>query len=311
MAREMFNPAMALFVNVPAGGTTFQPNPSSTVQNDPLRGTTHLDYFKFCGHVVAKALWDGQLLDAHFTQSFYKHIVNMPISFEDVEAVDPDMHRNLKWMKEHDITDVFDTTFTAEQDFFGWTQVVDLVPGGSHIPVTEENKEQYVRLMAKHIMTGAIREQITAFQEGFWEVVPSHLIAMFHESELELLISGLPDIDVDDLRANTEYVGFSAASPVVQWFWEILRDMDQEDKARFVQFVTGTSKVPLEGFKALQGVSGPQRFQIQKAYGDLSRLPQAHTCFNQLDLYEYENKEQLRDRLMKAVHEGYEGFGFA
>ena len=165
--------------------------------------------------------------------------------------------------------------------------------------------------MAKHVMTGAIQSQISAFQEGFWEVVPPYLIAMFNEKELELLISGLPDIDIDDLRANTEYSGYTAASQVVQWLWEVLKEMDMEDRARFVQFATGTSKVPLEGFKGLQGVSGPQRFQIHKAYGDLNRLPQAHTCFNQLDLYEYESKAQLRERLMKAIHEGYEGFGFA
>lgn len=72
----------------------------------------------------------------------------------------------------------------------------------------------------------------------------------------------------------------------------------------------GTSKVPLEGFKALQGVSGPQRFQIHKAYGPVDRLPSAHTCFNQLDLTEYESKEQLRERLLFAMHEGSVGFGF-
>lgn len=72
----------------------------------------------------------------------------------------------------------------------------------------------------------------------------------------------------------------------------------------------GTSKVPLNGFKALQGISGPQRFQIHKSYGAGDRLPSAHTCFNQLDLPEYDSKEQLAERLMMAIHEGHEGFGF-
>ncbi len=80
--------------------------------------------------------------------------------------------------------------------------------------------------------------------------------------------SGLPDIDLDDLRANTEYSGYSATSPVVRWFWEAVTEMDKQQRAQLVQFVTGTSKVPLEGFKALQGIGGPQKFQIHKAYGD-------------------------------------------
>lgn len=96
---------------------------------------------------------------------------------------------------------------------------------------------------------------------------------MFNDHELELLISGLPEIDVDDLRANTEYQGYSSSSTVITWFWEVVREMDEQDLALLVQFVTGTSKVPLEGFKALQGVSGPQKFQIHKAYGPSDRLP--------------------------------------
>jgi E3 ubiquitin-protein ligase HUWE1 len=76
---------------------------------------------------------------------------------------------------------------------------------------------------------------------------------------------------VDDLQANTEYTGYTAASPVIQWFWEVVRGFDKEDLARFLQFCTGTTKVPLEGFKALQGISGPQRFQIHRAYGASNR----------------------------------------
>jgi hypothetical protein len=77
-----------------------------------------------------------------------------------------------------------------------------------------------------------------------------------------------------------------------------------------VAAAAGTSKVPLGGFRSLQGISGPQRFQIHKSYGATDRLPSAHTCFNQLDLPEYESKEQLAERLAMAIHEGHEGFGF-
>ena len=87
-------------------------------------------------------------------------------------------------------------------------------------------------------------------------------------------------------------------------------ELNKEDMARLLQFCTGTSKVPLDGFKALQGISGPQKFQIHRAYGPLDRLPAAHTCFNQLDLIEYESKDQLREKLLLAIHEGSEGFGF-
>ncbi|OVA20116.1 Ubiquitin-associated domain/translation elongation factor EF-Ts [Macleaya cordata] len=310
LSRVIFDKGALLFTTV-GNNATFQPNPNSVYQ------TEHLSYFKFVGRVVAKALFDGQLLDVYFTRSFYKHILGAKVTYHDIEAVDPDYYKNLKWMLENDVSDIPDLTFSMDADeekhiLYEKTEVTDyeLIPGGRNIRVTEETKHEYVDLVAGHILTNAIRPQINSFLEGFNELVPRELISIFNDKELELLISGLPEIDLDDLQANTEYTGYIAASSVVQWFWEVVKAFSKEDMARLLQFVTGTSKVPLDGFKALQGISGPQRFQIHKAYGAPERLPSAHTCFNQLDLPEYSSKEQLQERLLLAIHEASEGFGF-
>ncbi|CAI9088204.1 OLC1v1022471C1 [Oldenlandia corymbosa var. corymbosa] len=310
LSRVIFDKGALLFTTV-GNNVTFQPNPNSVYQ------TEHLSYFKFVGRVVAKALYDGQLLDVYFTRSFYKHILGVKVTYHDIEAVDPDYYKNLKWMLENDVSDIPDLTFSMDADeekhiLYEKTEVTDyeLKPGGRNIRVTEETKHEYVDLVADHILTNAIRPQINSFLEGFNELVPRELISIFNDKELELLISGLPEIDLDDLKANTEYTGYTAASAVVQWFWDVVKSFNKEDMARLLQFVTGTSKVPLDGFKALQGISGPQRFQIHKAYGAPERLPSAHTCFNQLDLPEYSSREQLQDRLLLAIHEASEGFGF-
>ncbi|CAN6355891.1 unnamed protein product [Urochloa humidicola] len=310
LSRVIFDKGALLFTTV-GNDLTFQPNPNSVYQ------TEHLSYFKFVGRVVGKALFDGQLLDAHFTRSFYKHILGVKVTYHDIEAIDPAYYKNLKWMLENDISDVLDLTFSMDADeekliLYEKAEVTDceLIPGGRNIRVTEENKHEYVDRVVEHRLTTAIRPQINAFLEGFNELILRELISIFNDKELELLISGLPDIDLDDLKANTEYSGYSIASPVIQWFWEIVQGFSKEDKARFLQFVTGTSKVPLEGFSALQGISGPQRFQIHKAYGSTNHLPSAHTCFNQLDLPEYTSEEQLQERLLLAIHEANEGFGF-
>ncbi|GMI83160.1 ubiquitin-protein ligase 2 [Hibiscus trionum] len=310
LSRVIFDKGALLFTTV-GNESTFQPNPNSVYQ------TEHLSYFKFVGRVVGKALFDGQLLDVHFTRSFYKHILGAKVTYHDIEAIDPDYFKNLKWMLENDISEVLDLTFSIDADeekliLYERTQVTDyeLIPGGRNIKVTEENKHQYVDLVAEHRLTTAIRPQINAFLEGFNELIPRELISIFNDKEMELLISGLPEIDLDDMRANTEYSGYSAASPVIQWFWEVVQGFSKEDKARLLQFVTGTSKVPLEGFSALQGISGSQKFQIHKAYGSADHLPSAHTCFNQLDLPEYPSKEHLEERLLLAIHEANEGFGF-
>jgi len=91
-------------------------------------------------------------------------------------------------------------------------------------------------------MTTSIKEPIEAFQAGLWEVVPLSLLRLFSHAELELLLSGLPDIDVHDLRRNTAYAGgLSASDRLVQWFWSVVEDMGKQDVALLLQFVTGAA----------------------------------------------------------------------
>ena len=85
------------------------------------------------------------------------------------------------------------------------SEVRELVKNGKNIAVTEENKKEYVQRVCQMKMTGAIRNQLDSFLEGFYDIIPKRLISIFDEQELELLISGLPNIDLDDLKANTEY----------------------------------------------------------------------------------------------------------
>ena len=117
-------------------------------------------------------------------------------------------------------------------------------------------------------------------QLGFHDIIPPELISIFNEQELELLISGLPEIDVDDWKNSTEYHNYSASSSQIQWFWRAVRSFDKEERAKLLQFVTGTSKVPLNGFKELEGMNGFSRFNIHRDYGNKDRLPSSHTCFN-------------------------------
>jgi len=306
LAREIFNPNYALFLSTTGDGVTFQPNAQSWVNPD------HLSYFKFIGRIIGKALCDGALLDAHFTRPFYKHILGLPVSLQDLEAIEPAYYKSMLQLLETPLDLLgLDLTFAAETNDFGKIEIVDLIPDGQKIPVTDETKHEYVKLLAHHRMTTAIRKQIESFLDAFHELVPAELISIFDAQEVELLISGLPEIDVDDMRGHCDYHGYRPSDPLINWFWAALKTFSKEEKALFLQFVTGTSKVPLDGFKALQGADGVKRLNIHRAYGGDVALPTAHTCFNQLDLPEYSSEDILREKLLLAIREGSEGFGFA
>ncbi|KAI0607004.1 HUL4 Ubiquitin-protein ligase [Pyrenophora tritici-repentis] len=305
ISRQMFNADYALFVPVASDRTTFHPNRLSSINPE------HLMFFKFIGRIIGKALYEGRVLDCHFSRAVYKQIMGKQVSLKDMETLDLEYYKSLEWMIHNEITDIITETFSVEVEAFGEMQTVDLIENGRNIPVTEDNKHEYVRLITEHRLTGAVHEQLENFLKGFHDIVPAELVSIFSEQELELLISGLPDINVDDWKNNTEYHNYTAASPQIQWFWRAVRTFEKEEQAKLLQFVTGTSKVPLNGFKELEGMNGFSKFNIHRDYGSKDRLPSSHTCFNQLDLPEYETYEDLRKALYTAMTAGGEYFGFA
>ncbi|EKM79495.1 hypothetical protein AGABI1DRAFT_120884 [Agaricus bisporus var. burnettii JB137-S8] len=301
LSHEIFNPSYGLFEYSTYDNYTLQINHASGINPD------HLSYFKFIGRTVGLAIFHRRFLDAYFVRSLYKMILSKPVSITDLEAIDADLHRSLMWMLENDITDVLDETFSQTEERFGELITIDLKPGGEHIEVTEENKKEYVDLVVQYRIARRIKEQFGAFMEGLLELIPKDLITVFDERELELLIGGMSEIDMDDWTKFTDYRGYEKTDQVIEWFWQCIRSWPAERKARLLQFTTGTSRVPVNGFKDLQGSDGPRRFTIEKS-GDPSGLPRSHTCFNRLDLPPYPDFESLESKLLFAIEET-EGFG--
>ncbi|KAG9248149.1 hypothetical protein BJ878DRAFT_538659 [Calycina marina] len=301
LSHEMFNPFYCLFEYSAHDNYTLQINPHSGINAE------HLNYFKFIGRVVGLAIFHRRFLDAFFIGALYKLMLNKPVNLADMEGVDADFHRSLQWMLENSIEGVLENTFSTEDERFGVTNVEDLKPGGREIEVTDENKKEYVDLMVKWRIQKRIDEQFQAFITGFHELIPAELVNVFDERELELLIGGIAEIDVDDWKKHTDYRGYTESDEVIKFFWQTIRSWDGEQKSRLLQFATGTSRIPVNGFKDLQGSDGPRRFTIEKQ-GEINNLPKSHTCFNRLDLPAYKSLEALQTKLTMAVEETM-GFG--
>ncbi|KAG5461051.1 MAG: LOW QUALITY PROTEIN: hypothetical protein BJ554DRAFT_6819 [Olpidium bornovanus] len=301
LSHEMFNPFYCLFEYSAHDNYTLQINPHSGINPE------HLNYFRFIGRVVGLAVFHRRFLDAFFIVSFYKMILKKKITLEDMESVDADFHRSLTWMLENEITGVLDLTFSTDDERFGEVIQVDLKESGSTIPVTDENKREYVDLVTEWRICKRVQEQFNAFIQGFHELIPLEHVVVFDERELELLIGGIAEIDVDDWKKHTDYRGYTESDDVVQWFWKTVRGWDSEKRSRLLQFATGTSRIPVNGFKDLQGSDGPRRFTIERA-GDVTQLPKAHTCFNRIDLPAYKSEAVLVNKVTFAVEETM-GFG--
>lgn len=230
-------------------------------------------------------------------------ILKKKITIADLESVDAGLYRGLVWMLENPIADVIEDTFSITEEHFGEVVTINLKEGGSEIEVTEENKAEYVDLVTEYRISKRVAEQFDAFMSGFNELIPQELINVFDERELELLIGGMSEIDVDDWQKHTDYRGYNPSDEVVEWFWKIVRTWPAERKSRLLQFSTGTSRIPVNGFKDLQGSDGPRRFTLERVEG-VNQLPKSHTCFNRVDLPAYRSYDVLEQKLTLAVEEG-------
>ncbi|XP_051652491.1 E3 ubiquitin-protein ligase NEDD4 isoform X1 [Manacus candei] len=303
LSKEMFNPYYGLFEYSATDNYTLQINPNSGLCNED-----HLSYFKFIGRVAGMAVYHGKLLDAFFIRPFYKMMLQKPITLHDMESVDSEYYNSLRWILENDPTEL-DLRFIVDEELFGQTHQHELKSGGSEIVVTNKNKRDYIHLVIQWRFVSRVQKQMTAFKEGFFELIPQDLIKLFDENELELLMCGLGDVDVADWKLHTKYKnGYNINHQVIQWFWKAVLMMDSEKRIRLLQFVTGTSRVPMNGFAELYGSNGPQLFTVEQ-WGTPEKLPRAHTCFNRLDLPPYDSFEDLWDKLLLAIEntQGFDG----
>jgi hypothetical protein len=260
--------------------------------------------FELIGILLGLAIYNGVILDLHLPVVVYKKLLGHKLSLEDVNQINPGLYKGLKQLYEYDgdVEDL-DLTFQIVYDFFGQNIVHNLLLNGANIPVTNDNKQQYIDLYVQYLLEESVKQQFDWFWKGFRHVMQTDLSSLFLPEELELLVCGDPALDFEALeRDGTLYDnGFTAEHQTVKDFWEIVHGFTLEQKKRLLFFTTGSDRAPIGGLSKLKLIlarNGP----------DSDRLPTSHTCFNHLLLPEYSSKEKLRDYLLKAISNA-EGFG--
>jgi E3 ubiquitin-protein ligase HUWE1 len=192
-----------------------------------------IELFRFCGRIIGKAIIEGQLLDCYFVKALYKMMLGDTLKLQDLEDYDEQIYKSLKYMLEND-AEMLCQSFVFSSKQFDENKDIELKPDGKQIDVTNQNKYEYCQLVLNYRLYECIKPQVDAFLQGFHDLVPSHLIKIFDYKELELLISGLPTIDIEDLKENTIYRNYTKQSPVVQWLFEVLEELNNSERAEFI-----------------------------------------------------------------------------
>lgn len=257
-------------------------------------------HYNFIGRLVGKAIFENILVDLPLAEFFLAKLLVDRASACYLKSMDPVLYRNLLYLRDYngDVSDL-GLDFTTVSNDLGETRIMELKPNGRNIPVTNENRLEYIQRLADLKLNLQLKKQCASFREGLNSVIPLSWLKLFNHKELQVIIGGdTQEIDLNDLRTHTVYSGdFTADHPTVLLFWKILYSWSDIQKRQLLKFVTSCSRPPLLGFKELN----PQ-FCIQSS-GTENRMPTASTCLNLLKVPIINEEEVLRSKLLGAIEQ--------
>ncbi|XP_033227038.1 E3 ubiquitin-protein ligase TRIP12 isoform X2 [Belonocnema kinseyi] len=295
--------------------------------------------FKFLGKFTAKAIYDSRMLDLPFSLTFYRWLLGeeYSLSLSDLAYVDPDVHRSLNKLQEvvrrkeaierdqtlrpHEkaqMIELLDMDGCRISDLglvfeLPGYENIELRKGGGEIPVTIHTLDQYIKLVVHWFLYEGVFKQMEAFREGFESVFPIGHLKLFFPEELEAVFCGHVQTggrwDVRTLQecCRTDH-GYTPDSRAIQFLFEVMSEYNSEEQRQFIQFVTGSPRLPVGGFKSLT----PPLTIVRKTLDPTMRaddfLPSVMTCVNYLKLPDYTTLRIMRDKLRIASHEGQHSF---
>ena len=260
--------------------------------------------YELIGTIFGLAIYNNTILDVKLPLAVYKKLLGINPSLEDLKECDKELYKNLDYILKQNnpkLEEELDTNFTVIDDKFGEKIIIPLKQNGNEIMINNLNKEEYVKLYIDWFFNKSIDEFFKSFEKGFYKVFHKSLIKILSPEELELIICGTQYLDFYELKRACKYEEYESDSESIKYLWEILLDFNQEEKKKFLSFVTGCDRAPIDGLGALTIV-------VSNGGTDLNQLPTAHTCFNNLILPDYKDKEKMKKAILTAINYS-EGFG--
>ncbi|QPG75765.1 hypothetical protein FOA43_003125 [Brettanomyces nanus] len=278
--------------------------------------TSHLCYFArspinsdelyyLVGAVLGLAIYNSTILDLKLPRALYKKLMNRKVTLHDFIQLDPEtgagLQRLLTCHGVQDLAIFFEVTY---KDIFDDIVTKELIKGGSQVPVTDENKYEYVERYMNFFLNDTCKQPFEAFCKGFYNVVGGNALSLFTPEEIQLILIGdesSSKLDTSIMRSITKYNGFQADDEIIDWFWNYFDNCSTAAQKKLLFFVTGTDRLPATGLPSLH-------FKITRLCDSSIKLPTSHTCFNELCLYDYQSQEIFKEKMDLALDYG-EGFG--
>ena len=271
-----------------------------------------MELYEFIGKFIIKSIVDMILIRNFIINKVHlKLITKNQITLEDIKYFNLDLYQRLKYVNDNKVLN----NKQLESVRFIWNtgtnQEIELVQGGRNIFLNDQNKNIFIN---KVIYVEAImpyEEQIKYIQKGLFSILGDGIQGVFTEEEMNFIISGQDDIDLRDLKENVIYKGeYNENHPVIKMFWEKLVTLNKNELIKFLQFSTGSSAVPIDGFGSLKDIRGRiQKFTIEPFMNysaDNPDIYQFHAIesrkqYNTIILPKYKTKKELNDAINMII----------
>ncbi|XP_067888510.1 probable E3 ubiquitin-protein ligase HERC1 isoform X6 [Heterodontus francisci] len=300
MCQELETGVVDLLIATPNGTAEVGSNRDRFLLNPSACTDEHLQLFRFLGILMAVAIRTKKPLDLHLAPFVWKQLCSIPLTSEDLEEVDLLYIRNLYGILNLDNSGITEENFLEMiplDSFVGQSangKVVPIIPGGSSIPLTFGNRKEYVERAIEYRLH-ELDQQVAAVRHGMSAIVPVPLLSLLTERQLEQLICGMPEVNVDTLKKVVRYRDIVENHQLLSWLWQTLQEFSNEERVLFLRFVSGRSRLPANPADITQ------KFQIIKVDRPVDGLPTAQTCFFQLRLPPYSSQPVMAERLRYAI----------
>ncbi|TRY56175.1 hypothetical protein DNTS_002530 [Danionella cerebrum] len=250
-------------------------------------GSSH---FYHIGLICGMALYNRHYINICFPLALFKKLLHQKPTLKDLEELFPLEARCLKELLEED-GDVVDLLFL---DFT--VRGKEVIPNGGQIQVNKNNRKKYVDLYVDFVFNKSVKAQFENFSKGFSTGCPLNVWRMFYPKELQELLYGSLHYDWNELQQSASYEGCSASDGIIKDFWTVFFEFSEEDKKKFLMFMYGTERVPVDGFSKRS-----MKVSLVDFPDSNERLPETQICSKRLILPKYSNISTLRNKLTHAI----------
>jgi len=301
MCNELQSKSVPLFIPCP-NSRGYGSNQEKWIPNPSCKSSIHLSMYSFIGKLMGFAIRGGTILNLDLPSLVWKPLVGQSIVKSDIEAIDSlcyDVLDKIAKIEKQNITEedfkdyITNNFVTTSSD----GREVEIKENGKNIPVTFHNRKEYVQLVEQYRLN-EFNSQLQAIRRGLATIVPVPLLPLFTWQELEMMVCGKREIDLDYLKANTKYRNpVLSTDKHISIFWDVMESFSHEERQGFLRFVWGQSRLPYNS------ADFTQKFEITSCRNNTDQaLPVSHTCFFSIELPRYSKFDSARSKILYALN---------